>query len=484
MSVVLPVVLSCPPRVAKRAGYVLDTFAMAVGLRLRFQDARPGDGPWLFYGERPPVGEGRNRCLALACSGSAWSFLDGRDDVRRPGLIEGLPVALGEAPVASGEGWDIGFDLFANAFYFLSSWSERRGQGQTSGRQMFRDSAFARLGMPQDIVDRYLSFWWEKLKIATGDAFSERGLTWPDNRDYAVVLSHDVDFIPVGLGDTLKQGGKTLLRHLLRERKPGDALRAAFGLAAALASGRDAYGCLPEIIQQECRLGVRSSFQVAVARRHPNDVNYDVDDPRTRDYLGIVTRSGFDLCLHGSYLSTDEAATYQQEAEKLRSSFGAVAGSRQHFLSFDYDRLFAAQEASGIQYDMSLGYPDCAGPRAGFSYPFFPYNLDADRPFNVVQIPLFLMDVTLRVYMGLRGEAAREAVWAELDALRSKGGGVSVVWHPIVFGEARDPGMSQLYWDMVQYVLETRGLATDGRAVNSFWREKAVGYRSFVRCRA
>ncbi len=146
-------------------------------------------------------------------------------------------------------------------------------------------------------------------------------------------------------------------------------------------------------------------------------------------------------------------------------------GSRQHFLSFNYDDLFTAQEKAGIEYDMSMGYPDRAGPRAGFSYPYFPYCLADDRPYNVVEISLCLMDVTLRSYMSLSTDETWEHISGELSSLRGKGGSVSCVWHPIVFGGARDPGMAGLYWRMVEEVKDTNGLATDGLVVNAHWRE-------------
>jgi hypothetical protein len=195
----------------------------------------------------------------------------------------------------------------------------------------------------------------------------------------------------------------------------------------------------------------------------------------------VILKQGFDLCLHGSYRSTENPAWYAEEVEILAQRLGRPIGSRQHFLSFEYDALFGAQERAGIKYDMSMGYPDQIGPRAGFSYPYFPYCLGADRPYDVLQVSLFLMDVTLRGYMGLKGARAWAAIEAQLEDLRRKGGCASIVWHPIVFGGARDPGFDDLYWRLVEYVQRSGGVATDGRTINAFWRERARQYPSFSR---
>jgi hypothetical protein len=90
------------------------------------------------------------------------------------------------------------------------------------------------------------------------------------------------------------------------------------------------------------------------------------------------------------------------------------------------------------------------------------------------------MDVTLRSYMNLRPGPAKQAIDASLADLREKHGAASAVWHPIVFGNARDPGYGELYFDMVKRVAEWGGWATDGRSVDAFWRERARGYGSFA----
>lgn len=477
----LIVVIQCADRELPRVRYVIDSLLMALNVPVRYAVRPPSDGPWLLYADPSKTHYTPGRCLFVPYQPTAWQSLRHDERPLSMNTVSDVPFILPGSVLQSGEERDIRVDLFANAFWFLSSISERSGGRNGSSRGLYSQSVFSRFGVPQDVVDIYLNV----LRRAL-DACSERAnasewhkLEWPTGQDYAVVLSHDVDFIPSNQLDILKQGVKTFGRHLLRERSPAEAIRAGIGLSKAMLSGRDPYGCLPEMIARERSLGVQASYQVAVGHRHPVDVNYHIEHNRTRDYLRVITENDFELCLHGSYRSTENPEWYAEEVELLSERLGRPLGSRQHFLSFDYDALFDVQEKCGIQFDMSMGFPDRVGPRAGFSFPYFPWNFEQERPYNVLEISLFLMDVTLRSYMGLRADDAWGVIREALDALRKKRGGVSVVWHPIVFGNARDPGYGDLFWRLVEHVKSTSGVATDGRTINEFWRKRAVNYPSF-----
>lgn len=477
----LPVLLRCDLSFLRKVRYVFDTLFLAAGVPVRYVDTAPDAGPWIDYGACPQGGAQSSTSLFMVHEPAAWKFFSGDVLRDRAETVDGLPLVFPPRPDPGRPQGGINFDLAANAFYFLCSWAERRGRGETHGRQLHATSEFVRLGVPQDIVDRYLSSLIGRLRsLESGDGTSVwPSAGWPGRRSFAVALSHDVDFLPVRPLDNVVQGVKTVMRHLVRHCDPADAWRAAHGWLGAALARRDPYGCVPEIIARERAMGLRSSFQVAVGHRHANDVNYRIEDDRVRDYLCAITDAGFDLCLHGSYRSAENVQWYVEEAELLGRRLTHPLGSRQHFLSFDYDQLFTAQEAAGIRYDMSMGYPDRPGPRAGFSYPYFPYNLREDRPYQVLQISLFLMDVTLRGYMRLRPSPARAAIDTLLSDLRDKGGCASVVWHPIVFGGARDPGYDALYYEMAARVGEWGGLATDGRTIHDFWRSRGRGYASF-----
>lgn len=478
------ITLNCAETFKPKARYVLDTLLSTHRVPVEYEDlGNLRETPThhaIYYG---PLSDAPNdeRCLRIFHDADYGAFFKREAVADEPRRVQGLPILVGQAAPAFTNDRDIGFDLIANAFYFLSSWPERILDKSRGGPTHFPESVFSSLGIPQDIVDQYLALLVQRLNrlASAADRPAYQPLRWNGNKRFAVVLSHDVDFIPSTTGDVLKKGAQSLLRSVVRHQSPLDACRVSGAFLRNIDRRENPYRRIPHMIARERARNVRASYQIAVARHHPNDVNYSVDDPGVVRYLRTIQDNGFEICLHGSYLSTEIPGAYEQEAARIRECFGEVTGSRQHYLSFRQETLFRAQERAGIQFDMSLGYADQIGFRSGFSFPFFPYCFDEDRPYNVLQISLFLMDVTLRGYMGFGPDEALKRIQEQLGALARTGGCGSVVWHPILFGDARDPGYGPLFWKLIDEVEDRNGLATDGATVNAFWRGQMEGYTSF-----
>ena len=71
----------------------------------------------------------------------------------------------------------------------------------------------------------------------------------------------------------------------------------------------------------------------------------------------------------------------------------------------------------GFAYDSSQGYADGPGMRAGLSLPYRPYDLAADRPLDMLELPLVVMDATLAEdrYLGLEADAGLDRAVAVLE---------------------------------------------------------------------
>jgi len=156
VSVSLHVVLRCSSELLAKVRYVFDTLCMARGIPIVYISEPPHEGPWLLYGavKEPywPLGS----CVTLAHCAEAWSFLGNEQEPSAVEIADGLAVVFPQRAAEFDPPLGISFDLVANAFYFLSSWTERYGPAKGRTRHLYANSIYARIGVPLDIVDQYL----------------------------------------------------------------------------------------------------------------------------------------------------------------------------------------------------------------------------------------------------------------------------------------------------------------------------------------
>jgi hypothetical protein len=106
--------------------------------------------------------------------------------------------------------------------------------------------------------------------------------------------------------------------------------------------------------------------------------------------------------------------------------------------------------------------------RAGLSFPYRPYDVAADRPLDMLELPLVVMDATLAEdrYLGLSADDGLERAAATLERAARAGGTVSVLWHNDRFEPAYARGWDRAYDRLLAWVRERGGrLCTAAEAV-------------------
>jgi hypothetical protein len=129
---------------------------MALDVPVRYSAQPPRDGPWLLYAERADFDGASGRCLYLPYRPSAWDSINKGEGSLFVDSVSGVPNVLSGGALPAQDASNIRVDLFANAFCFLSSWAERHEACESDTRGLYSESAFKRLGIPQDVVDIYL----------------------------------------------------------------------------------------------------------------------------------------------------------------------------------------------------------------------------------------------------------------------------------------------------------------------------------------
>jgi hypothetical protein len=370
---------------------------------------------------------------------------------RDAGFGDDLPYDAGAwERVGRGDG-PTGDDL-ADAFFHLArveeaAWPDRPARLDEHGRFLAAWSSLDPLDPPL-----------ERLRARLG-AEPPR---WRGAR-FAVALTHDVD-VPWRWSRVGMRGGAARVKHALGRRDLGVALAEGRALAAAPVHrlrGSDPYWSFDRIVDGESARGARSTFFLMAGHAHPADgpsaQTYDRVRPRL---VGLLGERGAEVGLHGSYTAADDGGVLAAEKARLDALGSAVRGQRYHYLRVRPHENLASLGDLGIAYDSSLGFPDAIGFRAGIAQPFRPWDLAADRPLGLVEIPLAVMDVTLgeERYEGLSAREAEPRLLALLDRAAEQGGGFAILWHSEWFDGAPHRGWGDLYFRVIDAVAERGGV--------------------------
>jgi hypothetical protein len=386
----------------------------------------------------------------LAASEQAWRYFESGDHAP-PRLLDGGMLDFGDG----------GGDLVASAFWHLSRWEERAGSARDEHGRFPASAALADPARPA--VDSLLA----EFRAHVGAA----GRT-----PFTVALTHDVDIPWRWSRPRALVGAMSRARHAAAAGRSRDAAAEALGLAAAPVRrlrGTDPNWSYERIAEVERAHGGRSTYFV-MAGHH---VRADGPDPAAYERLrpaivAQIAAQGDEVGLHPSYTASEHPERIAEERARLAALTGAsVPGMRFHYLRHDTHSALPELERLGFGYDSSQGYGDAIGLRAGFSFPYRPYHVTEDRPLDLVELPLAVMDATLaeQRYLGLSPAAGLERTIGLLERVAAVDGTVAILWHTDRFSREYARGWDRVYADVLAWVAERGGrlvTAADAVAAN------------------
>ena len=384
---------------------------------------------------------------ALPASEAAWRLFAGRD---APALRcgDGGLVQFGD---------DVA-DIVMSAFWHLSRWEERPGSARD---ERGRFPASAALFDPEEaaadrLVERFRS-------IAAS----------PPPEPLTVALTHDIDTPMRWSGVQAVAGAAARAKAAAARRRPRELARELRGLAGLprhRARGTDPNWCFERIAGIERSHGAFSTYFVLAGHHHPADGSAPRVYERVRPAIVTqVTAQGDEIGLHPSYTASEHLALIAEERARLEGlTGGQVRGVRFHYLRHDAHATLPELDRLGFAYDSSQGYADRPGMRAGLSHPYRPYDVAADRPLAMLELPLVAMDATLAEdrYLGLSADDGLQRAVATLEQAARAGGTVSILWHNDRFEPAYARGWDRAYDRLLGWVRERGGrLCTAAEAV-------------------
>jgi hypothetical protein len=155
------------------------------------------------------------------------------------------------------------------------------------------------------------------------------------------------------------------------------------------------------------------------------------------------------------YNAYDNETIMKCELLKLKKAMDIdKLGVREHFLRYDVKLTPVIHSNLNFIYDSSLGYHDLEGYRTGYSFPHRLFDLKNNKPLNIVEIPLVIMDSTLEYYRNFDPEKAKIIIKAMINTLKNYGGIMTLLIHNTCYDDFDYKGWGTVYEEIIMYSLD------------------------------
>jgi hypothetical protein len=336
------------------------------------------------------------------------------------------------------------------------------------GRMPFTESVAFRQGfLDRPLIDEYALVLREWLKVLLP------GWT-PTPGRFSVKLSHDIDVVRPFSNPRMV--GKLLMGDLVRRRDPARAAETVrLALLQTVAPRRTTvYEGIFRLAEISRLYGMASDFCFMAADRSAYDSGYDPASGLVREAIRRLEDLGFEIGFHPGYETLGNPARLAEEKARLDAVLGRIAyGGRQHYLRFRVPDTWRQWEQLGLTYDSTLTFAGHEGFRCGTCHPYRPFDIEANRALHLQEVPLIVMDGTLRTYRGLTPAEAECRVLELAERCRVAEGTFTLLWHnSSLAGDWANWGLP--YQRMVMRLSEL-GSNRPGQPLTSGAEEREVG---------
>ncbi len=366
------------------------------------------------------------------------------------------------------DSYSINKDIIASGFYFLSCWKEYVNKKNTNPdiRFKYQNSMQYKWDFSEiPVVDAYCDILDNILDLSLADY--KKDFRWRHEHGFCVTLSHDIDYWDVWSTDQFK----AIMKYNANRIKK-DPVKSIYKMIGHFLTKKiyNPEKAILKILNKERRLGVNSTNFILVQDNSDDGRrNYFTDDRYKSGIKKVFSRQA--VGLHGSPDSAYFIKETKKELERLQKIFPQQLGYRSHKLSFQYQSSYDILEKMNLKYDASLGYWEHIGFRAGISFPFYPYDIENDKPFNILEIPLIVMDTTLisKLGMGQNPFIAAYRITKLFQRAKKFQSHISLLWHNNTFDSIDYPGWSWLYWSCIRKAKKMSAMVCSTDDLYDYW---------------
>lgn len=340
-------------------------------------------------------------------------------------------------------------DIIFDVFWLITGQEERHWPKDKHGFFELSTTAFFKKQVLRLALASGIGTWLEKRLL--GFRFPSPFPRWPNKKQAAACLSHDVDYPQV----------KRLLEAIRIIGRQGlSGLRAALSVMV----GEKTYWHFSSWVELEKKLNLRSAFYFAAVQGSIfkfafgiPDPFYDVKSQKFRKLFKYLTDEGFEIGLHSSYLAFESGKKFANERQIFQQSTGQeIWGNRHHYWHLnpdDIESTLMLHEQIGFKYDSSLTHERYVGWRRGLTWPFFPFHQAERRQLKTLQISPTWMDDQLFGHLDHNPGDRLETLRGLIDTAAEHGGCLVINVHDYVFDDVLFPGWRKTYLWLIENLL-------------------------------
>ena len=298
---------------------------------------------------------------------------------------------------------------------------------------------------------------------------------WPDGKQFAVCLTHDVDRVKktyqyfTRFGRFLKQ---------LEIKKAFNEIFCFLKYYFSKNCENDPYWNFERIMDIERKFGVKSTFfflnesgKISIFKPRTWKLywgRYDLENPEIAKIIKKLDLEGWEIGLHGSYNSYKDKNLLKWEKNKLEKILGKrVHGVRQHYGNLKIPETWKLQEDLGFEYDSTFGITDYDGFKDSKYLPFYPLGS------RFLEIPLIIMDTSL-----FSIDKSVEEIWEDckklIEDVEENSGVLTILWHNRVFNDNEFPGRREIYERIIELCDEKNAWITNAYEIVRWWKSRCV----------
>lgn len=212
---------------------------------------------------------------------------------------------------------------------------------------------------------------------------------------------------------------------------------------------RNTYFNFPLLIEDEQRLGVKSTFFFLHETLKFDLFNlnnwslslgrYSFNEKKIKELILWLDKNGWEIGLHGSYMSYNNYELMNSEKLLLESIIDhSVIGIRQHHLQMS-DETWAIQKQCGFYYDSSFGLNEKIGFKDDLFTPFSPFDND------FIVFPMIIMDTPFNKLSNKWEELKRI-----IEICIKKNALLVINWHTDNYHPKEFPGFRDDYLQIIE----------------------------------